>query len=198
MSSSPLDWLPARSSTRIVIALCLAVVIAITMVFLFRGPSRSASAASSETPVGIGFTRLDAAAPQFDLPLLQQKGQVELSKLAGLPIVLNLWASYCDICKQESPAIAKVSREVGGKVRFLGVDTLDERAAAIKFVERYRLPFPVAYDSAGVVAAKYRVPGLPVTFFISKTGTRILGVNIGALTAGRLAHILHQLYDVST
>jgi cytochrome c biogenesis protein CcmG/thiol:disulfide interchange protein DsbE len=197
MSNSPLAWLPARSRVRILIALCLAVAIAIALAFLIGGAGGPASPASNETPVGIGFTRLNAAAPQFDLPLLQQKGQVELSKLAGLPIVLNLWASYCDICREESPAIAKVSREVGGKVRFLGIDTLDQRAAAIKFVQRYQLPFPIAYDSAGIVANKYRVPGLPVTFFISTTGTRILGVNIGALTAQRLVHILRQLYRVS-
>jgi hypothetical protein len=42
------------------------------------------------------------------------------------------------------------------------------------------------------------VPGLPVTFFIADSGKRILGVNVGVLTARRLALILHKLYDVNT
>jgi len=197
MSSSPLDRL-VRSRASILIALCLAIAISIAFVGVFRGASGTTRPTSATVSDSVGFSQLNAPAPQFELPLLQRKGEEELSRLAGLPIVINLWASDCDICKEESPAIAKVSRAVGDRVRFLGVDTLDQRGAAIRFAERYNLRFPIAYDSDGIVAAKYRVPGLPVTFFISKTATRILGVNIGALTAHNLMHILHTLYGVST
>jgi len=197
MSGSPLDRL-VRSRVRILVALCLAIAISIAFVFVFRGATGTTSSTSAAASGSVGFSQLNAPAPQFELPLLQHKGEVELSKLAGLPIVINLWASDCDICKEESPAIAKVSREVGDRVRFLGVDTLDQRGAAIRFAERYNLRFPIAYDSDGIVAAKYSVPGLPVTFFISKTATRILGVNIGALTAQSLIHILQKLYGAGT
>jgi peroxiredoxin len=197
MSSSPPNLL-VRSRVPILVALCLVIAISIAFVFVLRGATGTTRSTSAATSDSVGFTQLNTPAPQFELPLLQHKGQVELRKLAGLPIVINLWASDCDICKQESPAIAKVSRAVGDQVRFLGVDTLDQRGAAIRFAERYNLRFPIAYDSGGIVAAKYRVPGLPVTFFISKTATRILGVNIGALTAQSLIHILHKLYGVGT
>jgi len=110
---------------------------------------------------------------------------------------MNLWASYCDICRKESPAVAQVSRLAGTRVRFLGVDTLDKRAAAVRFAEQHKLSFPIAFDPNGIVADKYHVPGLPYTFFISSTGTRILGVNIGALTAKSLLNILHKLYGIS-
>jgi peroxiredoxin len=197
MSGSPLGWL-VRSRAPILVALCLAIAISIAFAFVFRGATGTTRSTSAAASYSVGFSQLNTPAPQFELPLLQHKGTVELSKLAGLPIVINLWASDCDICKEESPAIANVSRVIGDRVRFLGVDTLDERGAAIRFAERYNLRFPIAYDSDGIVAAKYRVPGLPVTFFISKTATRILGVNIGALTAQSLVHILQKLYGVGT
>jgi peroxiredoxin len=197
MSSLPFDRL-VRSPASISIALCLVIAISVAFVFVFAGASGTTRPTSAAVSDSVGFSKLNAPAPQFELPLLQHKGEVELSKLAGLPIVINLWASDCDICKEESPAIAKVSRAVGARVRFLGVDTLDQRGAAIRFAERYNLRFPIAYDSNGIVAARYRVPGLPVTFFISTTATRILAVNIGALTAQSLMHILHTLYGVST
>jgi peroxiredoxin len=197
MSSSPVAWL-VRSPTPILVSLGLVIAISIAFVFVFKGASGKTNSTSAAASTAVGFSQLNTAAPQFELPLLQHKGDVQLNKLAGVPIVINLWASDCDICKEESPAIATVSRAVGDRVRFLGVDTLDERGAAIRFAERYKLRFPIAYDSAGIVAAKYRVPGLPVTFFISKTATRILGVNIGALTAQNLIHILHKLYGVGT
>jgi peroxiredoxin len=195
LSSSPLDGV-VRHRGPILLSLCLVIAISIASVFVFGGASGTTRPTSAAASSSVGFSELNTPAPQFELPLLQHTGEVELSKLAGLPIVINLWASDCDICKEESPAIAKVSRAIGSRVRFLGIDTLDQRGAAIRFAERYDLRFPIAYDSEGIVAAKYRVPGLPVTFFISKTATRILGVNIGALTAQSLVHILHKLYGV--
>jgi cytochrome c biogenesis protein CcmG, thiol:disulfide interchange protein DsbE len=178
-------------------AVTLVIAIAIAAVLLLSHASGPTSSAGTDTASGVGFRHLNLPAPQFDLPLLQGKGRVELSKLAGRPIVMNLWASYCVICKEESPAVAQVSRLAAGKVSFLGVDTLDERAAAVRFVEQHELAFPMAYDPNGVVATKYQVPGLPYTFFISTTGTKILGVNVGALSAKSLIDILHRLYGIS-
>ncbi len=42
--------------------------------------------------------------------------------------------------------------------------------------------------------AEQIVPGLPGTVFISATGKRILGVDLGALTAASLTSILHEFY----
>jgi cytochrome c biogenesis protein CcmG, thiol:disulfide interchange protein DsbE len=197
VSSSRLTWLSAIPRTAILAAVTLAVAVAIAAVVLLSHPSRPSSSASAATADSLGFRRLNLPAPQFDLPLLQGKGQVGLSTLSGRPIVMNLWASYCDICRAESPAVAQVSRLAQGKVSFLGVDTLDERAAAIRFAEKHKLSFPMAYDPNGVVAGKYHVPGLPYTFFISTSGTKILGVNVGALSAKSLINILHRLYGIS-
>lgn len=163
---------------------------------IFRADGAAKSSTGNGASIESGFRQVNLSAPQFDLPNLQHAGQIGLRSLAGRPIVMNLWASSCVICKDESPAIAQVSRAAGGKVRFLGVDTLDERAPAIEFANRYKILFPVAYDPAGIVASKYRVAGLPYTFFISASGTRVLGVNIGALSARKLVYILHKLYGL--
>lgn len=185
--------LPRRTWLKIISLACL--VISLPLVYLLvqdnsRGqPLRQVNSA-------IGFFRENSAAPQFTLPLLQRHGDIQLQKLSGLPIVLNFWASYCSICKEESPAIATVSHETHGAVQFLGIDTLDERANALSFLQRFHINYPMAVDASGSVAAQYRVPGLPVTVFIARNGKRILGVNIGQLTAKSLMAILRQLYGV--
>jgi cytochrome c biogenesis protein CcmG/thiol:disulfide interchange protein DsbE len=194
--NSPRGWLRVRPRTRVLVALSLAGVVFIGGLFLFRADGAPKSSTSNGTAIETGFRQMNISAPQFDLPVLQDAGQVSLRQLAGRPIVMNLWSSSCDICKEESPAIAQVSRAAGGKVYFLGVDTLDERASAVKFASRYELSFPIAYDSSGIVASEYRVIGLPYTFFISESGTRVLGVNIGALSAQKLVYILHKLYGL--
>jgi cytochrome c biogenesis protein CcmG, thiol:disulfide interchange protein DsbE len=188
--------LSARQRRWLLVAVSLAVVLPLVYVIL-SGALGGKTPASYPNAEQMGFTREDAPAPQFQLPLLEQHGDLELSSLAGRPIVLNFWASYCGVCKQESPAIARVAATARSKVRFLGVDTEDERGAALKFISRYGITYQVVSDVGGVVAAKYGVPGLPVTVFISATGKRILGVNIGPLTATSLNSILHKLYGAA-
>jgi cytochrome c biogenesis protein CcmG, thiol:disulfide interchange protein DsbE len=188
--------LSARQRRWLLVAVSVAVVLPLVYVIL-SGSLSGKPRASYANAEQVGFTRENSPAPQFQLPLLERHGDLQLSSLAGRPIVLNFWASYCDICRQESPAIAKVAGSVGRKVRFLGIDTEDEQGAALKFVSRYGISYQVVSDVSGVVAAKYGVPGLPVTVFISATGKRILGINLGALTAASLTSILHKLYGAA-
>ena len=131
--------------------------------------------------------------PSSTLSPIVSSSSTSLSKLEGKPLVVNFWSSSCDVCQQETPALAAVARTTGD-IGFLGVDTFDLRSSGQAFAHRYRVPYQVAFDPNGVAANRYRVPGLPTTYFLSKTGTRIVGVNIGALTVRSLTRILHSLY----
>lgn len=119
---------------------------------------------------------------------------MRLSALRGRPVVINFWSSSCEPCQKESPAIAQVARAVGDKVSFVGIDTADVRNAAIAFVKKKHITYSVAFDPQATTAGLYRVPGLPETFFLARSGRRIVGVQLGALTAPHLTAILHRLY----
>ena len=146
----------------------------------------------------VGFSRVTRPAPGFDLPPLDGPGSVRLSALRGRPVVINFWSSSCGPCQKESPAIARVARAVRGKVTFVGIDTFDNRAAARAFAARTHMTYPLAFDPTGSAASRYRVPALPETFFLASSGTRVLGVDLGALTVQHLSGILHDLYGVTT
>ncbi len=146
---------------------------------------------------GTGFVRLHRPARDVSLPTLRGRGTIDLAGLAGTPVVMNFWSSTCDPCKQETPALASVATTVGGKVAFLGIDTIDARQRAIAFVTRYRVPYPIAFDPQGKAADRYGVPGLPVTVFLSPSAKTVVGENIGALTSHKLRVILRRLYGVS-
>jgi peroxiredoxin len=49
----------------------------------------------------------------------------------------------------------------------------DKDAPARKFVEDYRLPFPVGRDSSGTIGGAYRVEATPASFFIDKNGVLV-------------------------
>jgi thiol-disulfide isomerase/thioredoxin len=145
---------------------------------------------------GIGFVKLDHPAHSVNLPELRGRGTFHLSSLVGRPVVLNFWSSTCPPCKQETPAMAGVARNLGSKVSFVGIDTVDTPAKAIAFISKYKVPYQIAFDPDGSMADKYGVPGLPVTFFLSPSTTTVIGENIGALTAPKLRSILRHLYGV--
>jgi cytochrome c biogenesis protein CcmG/thiol:disulfide interchange protein DsbE len=161
-----------------------------------------AAASSRKVPAmkqaqGLGFTKLDREAPVVLLPSLGGSGTVSVAKLAGRPIVLNFWASTCVVCKSETPALASVARTLGGKVSFVGIDSVDRRGPAMAFISRYHVPYPIGFDPQGTAAIKYGVVALPVTFFLSPSGKTIMGENIGALTRSALRAILHNLYGTT-
>ncbi len=145
---------------------------------------------------GLGFVKFDRPARPVSLPDLRGKGTFALTSVAGKPIVLNFWSSTCGPCKQETPAVAGVARTLGSKVTFVGIDTVDARAKAIAFITKYKVPYQIAFDPNGTTADSYGVIGLPVTFFLSPSGTTVIGENIGALTAPKLRSILRRLYGV--
>lgn len=144
-----------------------------------------------------GFTKLDRQAPAVLLPSLRGSSTVTIAKLAGRPIVLNFWASTCEVCKSETPALASAARTFGGKVTFVGIDSVDRHGPATAFITKYHVPYPIGFDPQGTAATEYGVVGLPVTFFLSPSGKTIMGENIGALTRGRLRAILHDLYGTT-
>ncbi len=182
---------PLRAAALVIGA--AAVLSALTVLGL-RWAASPKPVSSGQASAGLGFTRLDRAAPALTLPSLAGHGSITLTKLSGKPIVLNFWASTCTVCRQETPAMASVAKSLGGRVTFLGVDSVDQRSPAIAFEDRYGVPYPSVFDPQGTAAIKYDVPALPVTFFLSPTGKKILGENIGALTASRLRVILRELY----
>jgi thiol-disulfide isomerase/thioredoxin len=187
---------------RVIVAVVLvlaaaAVLSAGTLLGVQWAAGQGAKAKAESGGSGIGFFKLDRRASAIDLPSLNGKGMVDVASLTGKPIVLNFWSSTCHPCQQETPALASVARAIGGRVQFVGIDTADLRGAATRFVDRYKVPYPVAFDPKASVAGQYGVPGLPVTVFLSPSGKKVLGENIGALTAPKLRTILQRLYGVT-
>ena len=177
----------------IIVATCVAAIF-VAAALIWSRPATSVS--RSAGPPVPGYASVSRPAPAFDLPRLAGGGAVQLSALRGRPVVINFWSSSCAPCQKESPAIAQVARAMGDKVAFIGIDTADVRNAALAFVKKKHVAYSVAYDPQATTASKYHVPGLPETFFLARSGTQIVGLQLGALTAPHLTAILHKLYGV--
>ena len=69
-----------------------------------------------------------------------------VAALHGYPVVTNAWASWCGPCREEFPALQKLSARYGKKVAFLGVNFEDSNDAAETFLGEEPVPYPSYSD----------------------------------------------------
>jgi cytochrome c biogenesis protein CcmG/thiol:disulfide interchange protein DsbE len=123
-------------------------------------------------------------APDFSLRSLDGT-RINRADFAGVPMVVNFWASWCVSCPQEAADLERMWREYGPKgVRFLGVTYDDSVEAARAFVERYGVTYPSVHDPEKRLASGFGVTGPPETFFIDHRG-RFAGSESGAQIGSR-------------
>ena len=144
-----------------------------------RRPSSSPSTtAPSGAPTG-------PAAPAFALPTLDG-GHVSLAQLAGRPVVVNFWASWCHPCRQEFPLFrAALARHRAQGLTIVGISFQDIPSDARAFVEQQHADWTFATDDDGAVAAAYGVRPVPETFYVRRDGT-LAGRRFGITSAHEL------------
>ena len=96
---------------------------------------------------------------------------VPLRRLTGRPMVLTLWASWCGPCRAELPALARLSKDAGARLRVLGVASLDVPGNSLSFAADNALPFPSLQDMDGDLGRDLRKRGLPVTVLVKADGS---------------------------
>jgi thiol-disulfide isomerase/thioredoxin len=113
---------------------------------------------------------------------------------AGKVLVVNAWASWCEPCILEQPELVQVAKRYANRgVAFLGLDHMDQNAAAQAWVESYRVPYPSIADPTGKFAASLDYVGLPDTYVVDRTGTIRYVIGPGATSATQLSGVLDQV-----
>ncbi len=118
-------------------------------------------------------------APEFSLSDLSGRA-VRLANLRGRVVFLNVWATWCEPCRQEMPAMQNLyDRLRGPDFEMLAVSSdQDGREGVERFAKELGLTFPVLPDPDLEIARRYRVTGYPETFVIDRNG-RIVAHAIG-------------------
>ena len=98
----------------------------------------------------------------------------QLGALRGHPVVVNVWASWCEPCRMEFPYLQRLSAKYGKRVAFIGVDTKDDDAAARTFLGEFPLPYPSYTDPNQDIARSVGATvGLPDTAYFDADGKRV-------------------------
>lgn len=137
----------------------------VTMLVLFALPSYRQGEASIA-----GKTPEDFALTVNGRPL-------HLSDYRGKVVVLNFWASYCQPCVEEAPALNNLQRYIeprGGTI--LGVSLDPDPNGYEKFLKTYHVPYPtwrdtgLQQDGKSKIALAYGTSLIPETYVIDRRG----------------------------
>lgn len=97
--------------------------------------------------------------------------KVSLKDFRGKIVFLNFWASWCEPCREEMPAMERLYQEFRNKnFVVLAISVKDRKQDAIDFVKELKLSYPVALDPEGQVGLLYGAWGLPTTYLIGPKG----------------------------
>ena len=111
------------------------------------------------------------AVPDAELSKLGQTGTGSIADFRGKWVLLNVWASWCDPCREESPALQRFyERHGGGDFTVLGIDSRDVSDDALEFIDEFKLTYPQLHDSEGERPDALGMTGFPESFLIDPDG----------------------------
>jgi protein-disulfide isomerase/thiol-disulfide isomerase/thioredoxin/uncharacterized membrane protein len=93
------------------------------------------------------------------------------TSIAGKPLVMTFWASWCEPCKKELPALSEIYRDKHGEgLEVIGINVDEDPAAARRYLKQNPLPFPVVMDSKKQIMSQFHTRGVPTTFWVTRGG----------------------------
>ncbi|SDC42422.1 TlpA disulfide reductase family protein [Shouchella lonarensis] len=121
---------------------------------------------TEDHPIGVGDKM-----PDMKLPIYGE-GERGLQDYKGDLVVLNVWASWCEPCVREMPALMEVADHFEDEP--VSVVTVNMQARevqaqdALDFIDEQQLTLPVLLDAEGHFLARVQVSVLPTTYIMDE------------------------------
>jgi thioredoxin-like negative regulator of GroEL len=124
---------------------------------------------------------------------------IELTKLDGtltsisaasqeLPLLVSLWAVWCQPCKRELPVLQDISRQ-REDLAILAVNIGDDPETITSFLVENGLSIPVVIDNNGALLEALDAATVPVTVLFDTDG-KILWSHLGVVSADQVNEAL--------
>ncbi|HBG47788.1 MAG TPA: thiol-disulfide oxidoreductase [Deltaproteobacteria bacterium] len=149
--------------------------LAVIALFLFAMPAHCKDNAG----MGVVQSRGLTLPPDFTLPGVDGKAW-RLADFKGNVTLLNFWATWCEPCLEEMPALEALWKELGPSGLAI-VSIAGDKGGMHRVGEVCRMhevTFPVLLDPAGDVSAAYGATVFPTSYIIGRDG-KIKGRIVG-------------------
>jgi peroxiredoxin len=149
--------------------------------------------AQSGAPVAAGGQAAD-----FKLETLDGT-TVSLESLRGKVVFLNVWATWCEPCREEMPSMQTLYDDFKANKDFVMLAVSQDvkgREVVAPYVAKNGYQFTVLLDPENKIMDTYTVSGVPETFIIDRKG-QIVAHHMGAFDWSRpdVRDALQQLLD---
>ena len=126
---------------------------------------------------------LESADKSALMPCLDGSGEIDFHQVKG-PMLINVWGSWCEGCKQEMPYFVELYQNPlfkNGQIQMLGINVEEKsKEDAIDYIQKSGMSWPNLEDTSGISKSIFG-PGVPVTWFIDENG-KTIDIKIGAYT----------------
>lgn len=118
----------------------------------------------------------------YKLELSDREGRAtSLKDYKGKVLLLDVWASWCEPCKEAVPVLEKISKDLEGKNgTLLGINTEPElsKAELLKASQEFGMTYPSLVDRDFALINEYKVEGQPALLVFSVSG-KLLKIQYG-------------------
>ena len=134
----------------------------------------------------------------LQMQCLDGSSNINFHSIKG-PIIVNVWASWCEGCKEEMPYFIDLYTNPvfkNGEIKLLGIDVDEKNAdSGPNFIKSYGMSWPHLEDVDGRSKLVFG-PGVPVTYFLEKSG-EVIHKHIGAfLSKAQLYEAVENYFKV--
>lgn len=175
-------------------AWALALPVLVVLVAMSLGVAMVVAGHSSKTVwVAAGHARVGGTTPNFTSWDLNGK-RVSLSDFGARPVLLTFWATWCNVCRDELPALQRLQ----DKYRSAGFSVLavNYRESSNDRMRQYlaglQVKLEAIIDPDGAIGSAYGVVGLPVNVLSDRSGT-VVRIMIGEVPIATVEGAIKQV-----
>jgi thiol-disulfide isomerase/thioredoxin len=135
--------------------------------FFVGGLATAGNMSAQESGIAVG-----SAAPAVSVRDLEGN-TVDLGQYIGKkPMLLEFWATWCELCEQLLPKIRGAKAAYGSAVEFIGINvTVNQTPARVRrYLQEHQPPFRTLYDEEGVSTRAYQVPATSYVVIVDRAG----------------------------
>lgn len=134
-------------------------------------------------------------APAFDLAVLRGTGTLSRDGLAGQPVLINFFASWCVPCRVEHPLLMRLAQQE--HLPLYGIAYKDKPEDSARLLAQLGDPYKIiGLDRDGHVGLDFGVYGVPETYVLDRNGhvrRRFVGPLTAEVVEKQLLPLLKQL-----
>lgn len=124
-----------------------------------------------------------AKAPNYKALDLRTGDSLALrSHYEGHVTLVNIWATWCEPCKDEMPAMQRLYDSLGTRGFRIAAVSIDQQGPEVvrAFANDFKLSFDILQDRSGKIQQAYQTTGVPESFLLDNRGVimkRVIGAH---------------------